>query len=85
MSAHTVIRRERWTLAPDREPDAEPFTFAMECAVCGERSLTGEEVTEAQDWSLRHAGRHPSHCSYRELITRPWRAWMEADRSPPRA
>ncbi|MET8678947.1 hypothetical protein ABZW18_15565 [Streptomyces sp. NPDC004647] len=78
MSAHTVIRRELWTLTPDREPDAEPLTFAMECAVCDQRSVIGEDVTEAQDWALRHAGRNPSHHSYRELITRPWRTWMGA-------
>ncbi|MGP3999042.1 DUF7848 domain-containing protein [Streptomyces sp. 8N706] len=75
MTAHTVIRRELWTLTPDREPDAEPLTFAMECAVCGERSLTGEDVGVTQDWTLRHAGRNPSHHTYREVITRPWRAW----------
>jgi hypothetical protein len=78
VSAHTVIRRERWTLTPDREPDAEPLSFAMECAVCDQRSVTGEDVTEAQDWVLRHSGRNPSHHSYRELITRPWRTWMGA-------
>ena len=35
MSVRAVIRHEVWTLEPDREPDAEPTTYAMECAVCG--------------------------------------------------
>jgi hypothetical protein len=32
------MRYQEWTLQPDREPDAEPTTYAMQCAVCGETS-----------------------------------------------
>jgi len=71
----TTIRTLHWTLEPDREPDAEPVTFAMQCVVCGEASPVAEEVVPAQAWVLRHAGRNPSHHTYRELIHRPWRAW----------
>jgi len=37
MTERAVFRFVRWTVAPDREPDAEPITYAMQCAVCGMR------------------------------------------------
>jgi hypothetical protein len=73
----SVLRFENWTLAPDREPDAEPVTFAMQCAVCRQRSTATVNFAYAQSWAMRHAGRNPSHLTYRELITRPWQARME--------
>ena len=72
----SVLRHENWTLAPHREPDAEPVTFAMQCAVCRKQSTATVNFAYAQAWALRHAGRNPSHLTYRELITRPWHAWM---------
>ncbi|MBW1604407.1 hypothetical protein JJV70_20335 [Streptomyces sp. JJ66] len=75
MSVRAVLRFARWTLTPDREPDAEPVTFAMECAVCEKRSAPSVDFADAQRWTFTHAGRNPSHHTYRELITRPWRAW----------
>ncbi|MEU1675112.1 hypothetical protein ABZ752_24280 [Streptomyces roseifaciens] len=72
----SVYRFGIWTLTPDLEPDAEPVTYAMQCAVCEERSEPAEDLTTAQTWTFRHAGRNPSHHTYREVITRPWRAWM---------
>ncbi|GAB3664526.1 DUF7848 domain-containing protein [Streptomyces sparsus] len=76
MSAHTVIRFATWKLAPDREPDAEPVTYAMQCAVCGARSEAVPDFADAQRWTFRHAGGNPEHHTYREVVTRPWRAWM---------
>ncbi|GAA0487446.1 hypothetical protein GCM10009544_55920 [Streptomyces stramineus] len=76
MSTRKHFRFGTWTLQPDREPDAEPVTYAMQCAVCEEHSATVEDPSDAQGWTFRHAGRNPSHHTYRELITRPWRAWM---------
>ncbi|MFF7726055.1 hypothetical protein [Streptomyces sp. NPDC008001] len=75
-SPRSVYRYGTWTLTPDREPDAEPVTYAMQCAVCEECSAVAEDASEVQSWTFRHAGRHPSHHTYREVITRPWRAWM---------
>lgn len=72
-----VICYQRWTLTPDREPDAEPVAYAMQCAVCGDVSGTDVDFTVPQDRTFRHAGRHPSHHTYREVITRPWRAWRD--------
>jgi hypothetical protein len=75
MTVRTVLRFTRWRVAPDREPDAEPLTYAIQCAVCGKRSAAGVETGPAQDWVLRHAARtRHHHHSYREIITRPWRA-----------
>ncbi|UGY92381.1 hypothetical protein [Streptomyces gobiensis] len=76
MTPRSVIRFERWTLQPDREPDAEPITYAIQCVVCGERSLAAVDFADVQTWTFDHVGHNPSHHTYRELITRPWRAWM---------
>lgn len=75
MSVRSVIRQETWTLVPDREPDAEPTTYGMQCAVCGETSPTDEDFAEPQSWVMTHCGTNPSHHSFREIITRPWRTW----------
>lgn len=75
MSVRSALSYETWTLRPGREPDAEPARYAMQCAVDGEMSPPSEDFTEPQNWVLAHCGRNPSHHSYREIITRPWRAW----------
>jgi hypothetical protein len=75
MSVRAVIRHEVWTLEPDREPDAEPTTYAMECAVCGEPSKASEDFADGQSWVLKHCGKNPAHHTFREHITRPWRTW----------
>ncbi|WP_447038274.1 DUF7848 domain-containing protein [Streptomyces sp. DSM 118878] len=76
VSPRTTLRFETWLLQPDREPDAEPTTYAMQCAVDGETSPASEDFAESQDWVLKHCGKNPSHHTFREIITRPWRAWM---------
>ncbi|MCW2899275.1 MAG: hypothetical protein JWO67_1540 [Streptosporangiaceae bacterium] len=68
-----VLRFVAWTITPHQDPDAEPITHAMQCAACGEQSLTFEEIEPAQLWALKHAGL-TRHDTYREAITRPWRA-----------
>jgi hypothetical protein len=75
VSVRSVIRHKTWTLTPDREPDAEPTTYAMECAVCGQSSNGSEDFANEQSWVLEHCGRNPSHHTFREIITRPWRTW----------
>ena len=75
----SVLRFVRWTVTPDREPDAEPVTYAMRCAVCGQRSGVSVEFGPVQDWVMQHAARFRDHHSYREVITRPWRAWSPDD------
>ncbi len=72
----TVIKFCRWTIAPDTEPDAEPTVYSLQCAVCYQHSGGLDTPEEAQDWALRHSGRNASHHTYRELIIRPWKAWM---------
>jgi len=46
-----IIRQEKWSLVPDREPDAEALTYRMECAVCQERSDMSES------WQAPRCGR----------------------------
>lgn len=70
-----IVRHVRRTLAPNQEPDAEPQTYAMLCVVCGESSAAAEDWDAPQGWALSHSGHNPSHHTYRELITRPWRTW----------
>ncbi|MDT0428499.1 MULTISPECIES: DUF7848 domain-containing protein [Streptomyces] len=77
MSPRAVVRHQQWTLQPDREPDAEPTSYAMQCAVCGEISPTDTEFTASQNWVFAHGGRNPTHHTYREVITRPWKAWWK--------
>lgn len=50
MTPRSVLRYETWTLQPDREPDAEPVLYTMQCAVDGETSPTSEDFAEPQDW-----------------------------------
>ncbi|MBW1603767.1 hypothetical protein JJV70_16955 [Streptomyces sp. JJ66] len=70
-----VFRYLVWVSEPDREPDAAPLTHRMACDVCGATSPTGVDFGAVQDWQLRHAGANPSHHTYTETLTRPWRAW----------
>ncbi|MFJ5972876.1 hypothetical protein [Streptomyces sp. NPDC093060] len=74
---HTVIAHKQLTIEPDREPDAATLTHQMECALCGERSGADGHWEPPQTWALNHSGRNPTHLSYREIITRPWRTWMK--------
>ncbi|WP_327744044.1 hypothetical protein OHO28_21790 [Streptomyces europaeiscabiei] len=77
MTSRAIMCHKEWTLQPDREPDAEPTTYAMQCAVCGKTSPPGTDFAEPQNWVFAHGGRNPSHHTYREIITRPWRAWWK--------
>lgn len=73
---HTVIATRQWTITPDREPDAASVTHQMKCDVCGEASGADGDWEPPQTWALNHSGRNPSHHSYSEVITRPWRTFM---------
>ncbi len=53
------------------------LSYAMQCAVCGEISPTDTEFTVSQHWVFAHGGRNPTHHTYREVITRPWKAWWK--------
>lgn len=77
MSTRAVVRHQQWTLQPDRAPDAEPTSDAMQCVVCGATSPTDTDYSAPQGWVFAHGGRNPSHHTYREIITRPWRAWWK--------
>ncbi|WP_308312573.1 hypothetical protein [Streptomyces sp. ISL-11] len=78
MSTRAVIKHMYWTVQPDEEPDARIRTYAQECDLCGEGSPRTADPTPTIDWVLRHAGAHPSHRSYTEIIKRGWRAVMDS-------
>lgn len=76
MSTRAVVCHKEWTLQPDREPDAEPTNYAMQCAVCGE--LTAQHrLCPTSGLGVRARRPQSSHHTYREIITRPWRAWWK--------
>ncbi|MCZ0987621.1 hypothetical protein [Streptomyces diastatochromogenes] len=86
MSTRALVCHPEWTLQPYREPDAEPTTYAMQCAVCGAGSPPSVDFADPQNWVFEHDGRNPSHHTYRAArrqphirqgITRPWRAWWK--------
>ncbi|MCE7079811.1 hypothetical protein [Streptomyces sp. ST2-7A] len=69
-----VFRFREYSIEPDLEPDAEPIAFTGQCAVCGRLGPTGEGGGHLTGWMLAHLRAHPEHLSYREIITRPYRA-----------
>lgn len=74
MAIRARYRHREFHIQPDREPDAEPLTFTMRCAVCG---VTGPATLAAQrsaDWIAEHLKSRPQHLTYRETVTRPYRA-----------
>ncbi|MEV6809631.1 hypothetical protein [Streptomyces sp. NPDC051132] len=47
MTPRSVLRYETLTLQPDREPDAEPVLYAMQCAM--DRETNPAEITGKPD------------------------------------
>ena len=76
MTVRSVLRFVRWHLAPNTEPDAEPFTYTMQCTMCEEFGPTSEDPKKARNWVFEHvkAPERRLHMTYREHITRPWTA-----------
>jgi hypothetical protein len=79
-----ILRFATWRITPDHAQDA-PVTYQMECTTCAAlygtddaaaRSPASEDDADGQLWALHHSGRHPSHTSYGEHITRFWRTAM---------
>lgn len=71
--SRSVLRFVDLTIAPDREPGAEPVAHAMRCSVCSRQSRVSRDSGPLLDWALVHAGRNPGHRAFREVITRPYR------------
>ncbi|MFE9254000.1 hypothetical protein [Streptomyces sp. NPDC006879] len=74
----SVLAFKSWTITPDRESGSEPVTHAMQCRECEEKSDDSGSWEAPQTWALEHSGRNPSHTSYREVITRPYRTAMKS-------
>lgn len=76
MSVRAFYRYINVTVEPDREPDAEPETYAAECAVCHARSPHTEQPEAARDWIPDHFRYNPSHHTYHAITLQPVRAWI---------
>lgn len=74
MASRARYRHREFHIEPDREPDAEPLTFTMHCAVCGASSPIAFSAKRSVDWIARHLKSRPQHLTYREAISRPYRA-----------
>lgn len=72
--SHTVYRLREYTVVRDQEPDAQPHTYALQCAVCAEGGPPCTDAHKAHAWVLIHLRARPRHLTYRELVTRPYRA-----------
>lgn len=68
-----IYRFEEFTVTPDQEPDAEPLTFRLQCAVCEESGPEENTTEDASAWALIHLKGNREHFTYREHITRPYR------------
>lgn len=68
-----VYRFREYTIGPDRHPGAEPHTFTMQCAACGQQGATSQDGEEGMEWATQHHKANPGHLAYRETITRPYR------------
>jgi hypothetical protein len=88
--SRSIMRFVNWRIAPNRGPDV-PQMHVFECTTCaaldapddaGARSPASADVTQAQDWALRHSGRRPDHTGFREIVTRYWRTEMVDDGPP---
>ncbi|MBB1246125.1 hypothetical protein GL263_21580 [Streptomyces durbertensis] len=69
-----VYRFREYRVEADGEPDAEPVTFTMSCAVCGASGPAEADTSTAARWIPVHLKQEPEHLTYREQITRPYRA-----------
>ncbi|WP_019549374.1 hypothetical protein [Streptomyces sulphureus] len=71
---NSTYRLRRYAIVRDEEPDAERHSYAMQCAVCSETGPPGPDAAVAHDWVPAHLRAHPEHLTYREHITRAYRA-----------
>ncbi|MGA4844498.1 hypothetical protein [Streptomyces sp. G45] len=63
-----------YTLAPNTDADAEPWTWWRECTRCGAASAPSGLGADGEEWTFAHLRANPAHLDYREHITRPYRA-----------
>lgn len=72
-----VYRFVNYTVIPDKEPDAEPLTFRLQCSVCEEQGPQEKTTEDAAAWALIHVKDNREHLTYREHVTRPYRMISE--------
>ncbi|MFJ5678599.1 hypothetical protein [Streptomyces sp. NPDC093097] len=69
-----IYRFREFRIMPNSRPEAEPWTFAMECTECGKSSDQQTGHAPSLGWVTEHLKTNPDHLDYRERITRPYRA-----------
>ncbi|MEO3751136.1 hypothetical protein [Streptomyces sp. B6B3] len=77
MSRATYRFRE-YGIVPDERPEAEAWTYTMQCTACGVTGPTGTHPGQVTVWAAEHLKANRDHLSYREPITRPYRAEARA-------
>ncbi|MEC4021006.1 DUF7848 domain-containing protein [Streptomyces sp. H27-D2] len=68
----SVYRYISWTMGPDPARKAPEMVHELQCTTCDLGSGEQEVFEKARDWAFKHIGGHPSHQSYREIVTRFW-------------
>lgn len=68
----SVFRYITWMMAPHVTADAPEMLHELECSSCLASSGTEADFNEARAWAFSHTGSHPSHRTYREVVTRNW-------------
>lgn len=71
-------RYRTYRIGLDEEEHAEPLGFTMACVGCGAEAGTVTDPWASRDWIVRHLKDEPTHLTYRETVTRPFRAHPEA-------
>lgn len=74
MTSQRRYRHREFGIEPDVEPDAEPITYTMCCCVCGASGPPTLDPQVSASWISIHLGRAAEHLTYRESVTRPYRA-----------
>lgn len=74
MTIRQRYRYREFSIEPDREPDAEPITYTMCCCVCDASGPPTLDPQVSASWISNHLTRAPDHLTYRECVSRPYRA-----------
>lgn len=64
-------RFRQHTLSQDPQ---EPIVHTMACKQCGASGSDSEEPRDGTEWATAHLKGNPDHLTYRETITRSYRA-----------
>jgi hypothetical protein len=69
-----TYRFRDYTIAPDQRPEAEPWTYTPQCTACDATGPTFTDPAQVTVWAAAHLKANGTHLTYREHVTRPYRA-----------